>query len=149
MSFEFTNWPVNVQNDAQHRINGQIMHNTESSTFEGTSQQRLYCAKILKQSCYPSISLRQLCQLQCPQITLLRIELITQFWSAWGGWGSRLDRKVKHVCDLNFWIVHVNFLYLNWVPNNSCQKISFCFVFVKLGLSIFIDLLGCHFGDIL
>ena len=37
MSFEFTNWPLNVQNDAQHRIDGQIMHNTESSTFERTS----------------------------------------------------------------------------------------------------------------
>ena len=61
MSFEFTNLPLNVQNDAQVRINGQIMHNTESSTFERTSLQRLYCTKILKQTCYPSISLRQLC----------------------------------------------------------------------------------------
>ena len=28
MSFEFSNWPLNVQNDSQHRINGQIIHNT-------------------------------------------------------------------------------------------------------------------------
>ena len=31
MSFEFTNWPLNVQNDTRRRINGQIVHNTDQA----------------------------------------------------------------------------------------------------------------------